>query len=181
MVARGNRTAPAGRAIAWAASTTEVSMARLEAGQPAPDFSLEADDGTTVSLADLAGSTAVLYFYPKDDTTGCTAEACEFRDLAPDYDAAGARVIGVSPDAIASHVRFRDKHGLPFTLLSDPDHEVAEAYGVWIEKSMYGRRYMGVERSTFVIGPDGTLQQALYKVKPKGHAASVLDLVGAPG
>jgi peroxiredoxin Q/BCP len=153
-------------------------MARLEAGDAAPDFSLQDADGSTVSLADLAGSTTVLYFYPKDDTSGCTAEACEFRDRAADYDAAGARVIGVSPDPVASHVRFRDKHGLPFTLLSDPDHELADAYGVWVQKSMYGRTYMGVERSTFVIGPDGRLTHALYKVKPKGHAASVLDLVG---
>jgi thioredoxin-dependent peroxiredoxin len=152
-------------------------MARLEAGQAAPGFTLEADDGSAVSLADLAGSTVVLYFYPKDDTSGCTAEACEFRDLAPDYDAAGARVIGVSPDPVASHVRFRDKHGLPFSLLSDPDHAAAEAYGVWVRKSMYGRAYMGVERSTFVIGPDGVLVEALYKVRPKGHAASVLELV----
>jgi len=152
-------------------------MARLEAGQPAPAFSLEADDGSTVSLADLAGRSVVLYFYPKDDTTGCTAEACEFRDLQPDYEAAGARVIGVSPDPVTSHVRFRDKHGLPFTLLSDPDHAAAEAYGVWVEKSMYGKTYMGVERSTFVIGPDGVLTDVLYKVKPKGHAASVLGLV----
>ena len=152
-------------------------MARLEAGRPAPAFSLQADDGSTVSLADLAGTTVVLYFYPKDDTTGCTAEACEFRDLQPDYDAAGARVVGVSPDPLTSHAKFRDKHGLGFTLLSDPDHEAAEAYGVWVEKSRYGKTYMGVERSTFVIGPDGTLEQALYKVKPEGHAASVLDLV----
>jgi len=152
-------------------------VARLEAGQRAPDFSLEADDGSTVSLGDLAGTTVVLYFYPKDDTSGCTAEACEFRDLRADYDAAGARVIGVSPDPPASHVSFRDKHGLDFTLLSDPEHDVAEAYGVWVQKSMYGRTYMGVERSTFVIGPDGVLKEALYKVKPKGHAASVLELV----
>ena len=142
-------------------------MARLEAGDAAPDFSLQDADGSTVSLADLAGSTTVLYFYPKDDTPGCTAEACEFRDLAPDYDAAGARVIGVSPDPVASHAKFRDKYGL-----------VAEAYGVWVQKSMYGRTYMGVERSTFVIGPDGRLTHALYKVRPKGHAASILDLVG---
>ena len=152
-------------------------MARLEAGRPAPAFSLQADDGSTVSLADLAGTTVVLYFYPKDDTTGCTAEACEFRDLQPDYDAAGARVVGVSPDPLTSHAKFRDKHGLGFTLLSDPDHEAAGAYGVWVEKSRYGKTYMGVERSTFVIGPDGTLEQTLYKVKPEGHAASVLDLV----
>lgn len=152
-------------------------MARLEAGQPAPDFSLQADDGSTVDLASLRGTTVALYFYPKDDTTGCTAQACEFRDAKADYDAAGVRVIGVSPDPLKSHVKFRDKHALPFTLLSDPEHEAAEAYGVWVEKSMYGRTYMGVERSTFVIGPDGVLQQALYKVKPKGHAASLLELV----
>lgn len=154
-------------------------MARLEAGQPAPDFSLQADDGSTVSLADLSGTTTVLYFYPKDATSGCTTEACEFRDMAADYDAAGLRVIGVSPDPVASHVKFRDAHGLPFALLSDPDHEAARAYGVWVQKSMYGKTYMGVERSTFVIGPDGVLSQALYKVKPKGHAASVLELASA--
>jgi peroxiredoxin Q/BCP len=152
-------------------------MARLEPGQPAPDFSLQADDGSTVSLSDLAGGTVALYFYPKDDTTGCTAQACEFRDMKADYDAAGVRVIGVSPDPLTSHVSFRDKYGLPFTLLSDPDHAAAEAYGVWVEKSMYGRKYMGVERSTFVIGPDGLIAQALYKVKPSGHAASLLELV----
>jgi peroxiredoxin Q/BCP len=152
-------------------------MARLEAGDAAPDFSLKDADGSTVSLADLAGSTTVLYFYPKDDTSGCTAEACEFRDHAPDYDAAGARVIGVSPDPVTSHARFRDKHGLPFTLLSDPDHALAEAYGVWVQKSMSGRAYMGVERSTFVIGPDGTIMEALRKVTPRGHAESVLALL----
>jgi peroxiredoxin Q/BCP len=152
-------------------------MARLEAGQPAPDFSLQADDGSTVSLSGLAGQTVALYFYPKDDTSGCTAQACEFRDMQADYDAAGVRIIGVSPDPLTSHTKFRDKHGLPFTLLSDPDHAAAEAYGVWVQKSMYGKTYMGVKRSTFVIGPDGTLQQALYKVKPKGHAASLLQLV----
>ncbi len=154
-------------------------MARLEAGQPAPDFSLPADDGSTVSLSDVAGTTVVLYFYPKDDTAGCTTQACGLRDMSADYDAAGVRVIGVSPDPVASHVKFRDKHDLPFTLLSDADHAVAEAYGVWVEKSMYGRTYMGVERSTFVIGPDGVLKEALYKVKPKGHAASVLELATA--
>jgi peroxiredoxin Q/BCP len=155
-------------------------MSRLQVGEPAPDFALEADDGTTVQLSDLAGQTVVLYFYPKDDTPGCTVEACEFRDLGPDYEASGARVLGVSTDALDSHRRFRAKYGLEFTLLSDPDHLVAEAYGVWVEKSNYGRTYMGVERSTFVIGPDGMLTQALYRVRPKGHAAQVLDLVGAP-
>lgn len=151
-------------------------MARLEAGQQAPDFSLQADDGSTVDLASLRGSTVALYFYPKDDTTGCTAQACEFRDMRADYDAAGVRVIGVSPDPLKSHTKFRDKYELPFTLLSDPDHVAAEAYGVWVEKSMYGKTYMGIERSTFVIGPDGVLKEVLYKVKPKGHAASVLEL-----
>ena len=154
-------------------------MARLEAGRPAPDFSLPADDGSTVSLAGLRGTTVALYFYPKDDTTGCTAQACEFRDMRDDYDAAGVRVIGVSPDPPTSHVTFRDTHGLPFTLLSDADHATAEAYGVWVEKSMYGRTYMGIERSTFVIGPDGVITHALYKVRPTGHAASVLELAGA--
>ena len=153
-------------------------MARLAPGAPAPDFRLEADDGSTVALGDLRGERVVLYFYPKDDTSGCTTQACGFRDHVADFDAAGARVIGVSPDSLASHAKFRNKHGLTFTLLSDPDHTVAEAYGVWVEKSMYGRKYMGIERSTFVIGPDGTLEQALYKVKPAGHAESILELIG---
>ncbi len=152
-------------------------MARLAPGAPAPDFRLEADDGSTVALRDLRGERVVLYFYPKDDTSGCTTQACGFRDHAADFDSAGARVIGVSPDSLASHTKFRTKHGLAFTLLSDPDHTVAEAYGVWVEKSMYGRKYMGIERSTFVIGPDGTLEQALYRVKPVGHAESILGLV----
>ncbi len=152
-------------------------MARLEPGSPAPDLRLEADDGSTVSLADLAGQRVVLYFYPKDDTSGCTAQACAYRDAMPDIEARGARVIGVSPDPIARHERFRDRHGLNFTLLSDPDHSAAEAYGVWVEKSMYGRTYMGVERSTFVIGPDGTLEDVRHRVKPKEDAARVLGLL----
>jgi len=119
----------------------------------------------------------VLYFYPKDDTSGCTTQACGFRDEIAEFDASGTRVIGVSPDSITSHVKFRDKHGLPFTLLSDPEHVLAEAYGVWVEKSMYGRTYMGIERSTFVIDPDGTLEHALYKVKTAGHAHSILELL----
>lgn len=154
-------------------------MPRLEPGRAAPDFSLPADDGSTVSLADLRGQRVVLYFYPKDDTAGCTAQACEMRDSLGEFDAAGARVIGVSPDPPSRHVRFRDTYDLNFTLLSDTEHAAAEAYGVWVEKSMYGRTYMGVERSTFVIGPDGTLEQALYKVKPKGHARALLDRLAA--
>jgi peroxiredoxin Q/BCP len=153
-------------------------MSRLNVGDPAPDFALEADDGGVLRLADLAGQTAVLYFYPKDDTPGCTAEACEFRDHIPEYDARGARVIGVSPDPPGSHARFRAKHELTFTLLSDPDHRAAEAFGVWVPKTMYGRTSMGVERSTFVIGPDGVVRQAMYGVRPRGHAAAVLELVG---
>ena len=152
-------------------------MARLTPGRPAPDIRLNADDGSSVALSDLRGQRIVLYFYPKDDTSGCTTQACELRDQQSDFDAKGAKIIGVSPDSVASHVKFRDKHGLPFTLLSDPDHDAAEAYGVWVEKSMYGRKYMGIERSTFVIGPDGLLEQALYKVKPAGHADAVLDLL----
>ncbi len=153
-------------------------MARLTPGRPAPDIRLNADDGSTVALSDLRGQRIVLYFYPKDDTSGCTTQACAFRDQQADFDAMGAKIIGVSPDSVASHVKFRDKHGLPFTLLSDPDHDAAEAYGVWVQKSMYGRTYMGIERSTFVIGPDGVVEQVLYKVKPAGHADSVLDLLG---
>jgi peroxiredoxin Q/BCP len=152
-------------------------MARLRQGDPAPAFSLQADDGTTVSSSDLSGTRVVLYFYPKDDTSGCTTQACGFRDEIAEFDASGTRVIGVSPDSITSHVKFRDKHGLPFTLLSDPEHVLAEAYGVWVEKSMYGRTYMGIERSTFVIDPDGTLEHALYKVKTAGHAHSILELL----
>jgi thioredoxin-dependent peroxiredoxin len=152
-------------------------MPRLQAGRPAPAFALESDQGETVRLADLSGQTVVLYFYPKDETSGCTIQACEFRDARADYDAKGARVIGVSPDPLRSHAKFRANHDLDFTLLSDPDHAVAEAYGVWVEKTNYGRTYMGIERSTFVIGPDGVIKEALYKVAPKGHAAQVLELV----
>lgn len=154
-------------------------MARLEPGQPAPDFTLSADDGTEISLSGLAGSRVVLFFYPKADTPGCTTEACEFRDAAADFDAAGARIFGISPDTVAKQARFSAKHGFPYPLLADPEHSVAEAYGVWVQKSMYGKTYMGVERSTFVIGADGTVEKALYKVKPKGHAAAVLEELAA--
>jgi thioredoxin-dependent peroxiredoxin len=152
-------------------------MARVTPGGSAPAFRLEADDGSTVALADLVGQRVVVYFYPKDDTSGCTVEACDFRDRLADFDAQGAGVIGVSPDPPTSHAKFRVRYGLNFTLLSDPEHVAAEAYGVWVEKTMYGRTYMGVERSTFVIGRDGTIEHALYRVKPKGHAGSVLELI----
>jgi thioredoxin-dependent peroxiredoxin len=153
-------------------------MARLEAGQPAPDFSLQADDGSTVSLSGLAGQTVALYFYPKDDTSGCTAQACEFRDMQADYDAAGVRIIGVSPDPLTSHTKFRDKHGLPFTLLSDPDHAAAEAYGVWVQKSMYGKTYMGAQRATFIIDAEGCIVHVIPKASPKTHDDEVLKVLG---
>ena len=128
-------------------------------------------DGNKVRFQDFAGRTVVLYFYPKADTPGCTAQACGIRDRILDYEAAGAVVLGVSPDAPDKLRQFADKHDLPFTLLSDSDHKIAEKYGVWVEKSMYGRQYMGVERSTFLIGPDGELVQEFRKVKPAEHRA----------
>lgn len=146
----------------------------LEPGGPAPEFSLPADDGTTVSLTGLRGKTVVLYFYPKDDTSGCTTEACEIRDAWSEVQATGAVVLGVSPDPVASHVKFRRKYQLPFRLLADTDHRVAEAYGAWGEKSMYGRKYFGILRTTFVIAPDGTIRRVFRKVQPKGHAAEIL-------
>jgi peroxiredoxin Q/BCP len=153
-------------------------MAAIEPGQKAPAFSLPDQDGVVHRLKDYADRPVILYFYPKDDTPGCTTEACEFRDLRPRFDVAGARVLGVSPDEISSHERFRARYDLNFTLLSDPGHTAAEAYGVWVEKSRSGRTYMGVERSTFVIGPDGLLEQAMYGVKAPGHATSVLETIG---
>jgi peroxiredoxin Q/BCP len=154
-------------------------MARLEPGQTAPDFTLSADDGTEISLSGLAGRRVVLFFYPKADTPGCTTEACEVRDAAAAFGAAGAQLLGISPDTVAKQSKFSAKHGFPYPLLADPEHEIAEAYGVWVEKSMYGKTYMGVERSTFVIGPDGTIEAAHYKVKPKGHATAVLEGLAA--
>jgi peroxiredoxin Q/BCP len=128
-----------------------------------------------VTLSSLRGRSVVLYFYPRDDTPGCTAQACGIRDAWSDFERAGAVVLGVSPDGEESHARFRDKHRLPFTLLADPEHTVAEAYGVWVEKTLYGAKRMGVERSTFVIAPDGTLSHVFRKVKPEEHAAQVLE------
>jgi thioredoxin-dependent peroxiredoxin len=151
----------------------------LTPGSKAPAFSLPADDGSTVSLKSLAGRTVVLYFYPKDDTTGCTVEACEFRDRWEAVKKAGAVVLGVSPDPLSSHVKFKRKYDLPFSLLADTDHSVAEAYGAWGEKSMYGRKYQGILRSTFVIDGNGRIAKVFEKVKPKGHAAEVLEEVSA--
>ncbi|HSW31266.1 MAG TPA: thioredoxin-dependent thiol peroxidase [Longimicrobiales bacterium] len=148
-------------------------------GVPAPDFTLPTDAGESLRLSSLRGRKVVLYFYPKDDTSGCTAQACELRDALPRFDGVDAVILGVSPDGVASHRKFRDKHRLNFTLLSDEDHSVAEAYGVWAQKSMYGRTYMGIERSTFLIGEDGTVLEAWRKVKPEGHAALVAAALGA--
>jgi peroxiredoxin Q/BCP len=150
----------------------------LKPGNRAPAFSLPADDGSTVSLKDLQGRTVVLYFYPKDDTSGCTTEACEFRDSWKSVQKAGAVVLGASPDAVASHLKFKKKYNLPFPLLADTDHAVAEAYGAWGEKSMYGRKYFGILRSTFIIDRDGKVATVFEKVKPKGHAAEVLAALG---
>ena len=150
----------------------------LTAGSLAPDFTLPTDTGESLTLSALRGRTVVLYFYPKDDTSGCTAEACEFRDAMPRFDDLDAVVLGISPDPVASHQKFKQKYELPFALLADTDHAVAERYGVWKEKSMYGRKYMGVERTTFVIASDGRIAHVFEKVKPAGHAAEVAAVVG---
>ncbi len=144
-------------------------------GAPAPDFALQNHAGETVSLADFRGKqSVVLYFYPKDDTPGCTKEACYFRDLSADFAAKDAVILGVSPDSVESHVKFRDKFGLPFPLLADLGAEVAKRYGVWKERSMYGKKFMGIERTTFVIGKDGTLRKVFPRVTVEGHADAVL-------
>ena len=142
-------------------------------GRKAPAFRLQDDTGAWVDSASLKGKRVVLFFYPKDMTSGCTVEACEFRDLMPRFAASNAVVYGVSPDPVASHQKFRAKERLSYGLLSDPSHTLCEAYGVWVEKSLYGRKYMGVHRSTFVIAADGTLAMEWRGVKPEGHAAEV--------
>ncbi len=149
--------------------------AGAEIGAPAPDFSLPADGGRTVALRDLRGKAVVLYLYPKDDTSGCTKEAIGFSERAADFDAAGAVVLGLSKDPVASHDKFVAKHGLQVTLLSDETGETVEAYGAWVEKSMYGKKYMGIDRSTFLIDRDGMLRQAWRKVKVPGHVDEVLE------
>ena len=146
----------------------------IEEGAPAPDFELTSDAGESVRLSDLRGSPVVLYFYPKDDTPGCTTEACEFRDEYSRFRQRGAVVLGVSPDDEASHVRFKEKYSLPFTLLADPHHKTAEEYGVWVEKNMYGKKRMGIKRSTFVIDAEGNVAKVMHNVKPDGHPEQVL-------
>jgi peroxiredoxin Q/BCP len=151
----------------------------LSEGQPAPDFSVRTDKGETVSLKDFAGKHVVLYFYPKDDTPGCTIEACSFRDNMARIEAEDAVVLGVSLDNVESHQKFRDKFDLPFALLADTDHAVADAYGVYGKQEFMGREYMGLDRATFLIGPDGILQKVWPKVNPQGHADDVIDAIRA--
>ncbi len=147
----------------------------LEPGDKAPDFKLEGDDGKTHTLKEFSGQTLILYFYPRDNTPGCTTQACDLRDGAPALKKKKAVVVGVSPDSIASHGKFRDKYNLNFLLLSDPDHAVAEKYGAWGDKVLYGKKYKGIIRSTFVIDDKGKIASAHYKVSPKGHADAMLE------
>ena len=146
-----------------------------EIGEPAPDFTLPDAEGNPVHLADLRGKRVVLYFYPKDDTPGCTTEACSFRDAWQELEADGVVVLGISKDSPKSHQKFARKHGLPFTLLSDESTAVAQAYGVWVEKTSYGRKYIGMARTTFYIRPDGNIGHVWQQVKPQAHAQKVLD------
>ena len=151
----------------------------VEEGKPAPAFTLPSDSGEHVSLESFLGKPVVLYFYPKDDTPGCTAQACGIRDAWAEFERRGAVVLGVSPDSAKRHVKFRDRYSLPFTLLADEDHAVAETYGVWVEKSMLGKKYMGIERSTFVIDENGNVAKVMRKVKPIAHADDVLAALPA--
>jgi thioredoxin-dependent peroxiredoxin len=151
----------------------------VDVGAKAPDFTLPTDGNGEVTLSKLLGQKVVLYFYPKDDTSGCTAEACGFRDALPDYGKTGAVVIGISKDSVAAHDRFKKKHGLPFILASDAQSQVCEKYGAWVEKSMYGRKYMGIDRSTFLIDRSGTVRGVWRKVRVPGHVAEVLKAAAA--
>jgi peroxiredoxin Q/BCP len=146
----------------------------IEVGDLAPDFSLPSDRGEVVRLSELRGTRVILFFYPKDDTSGCTKEACGFRDAMPSIQERGAMVLGVSPDPVRSHERFRDKYGLNFPLLADEEHRVADAYGAWGTKKLYGREYEGILRSTFLIGEDGRIEKAYRKVRPADHAEEVV-------
>ena len=151
----------------------------VELGNKAPDFTLPTDGAGTVTLSKLNGKKVVLYFYPKDDTSGCTAEACGFRDSFPDYGGTGAVVIGISKDSVSSHDKFKKKHGLPFILASDTGGDVCEKYGVWVEKSMYGRKYMGIERATFLLDGKGVVRGVWHKVRVPGHVTEVLKAARA--
>ncbi|MCK9250504.1 MAG: thioredoxin-dependent thiol peroxidase [Solirubrobacteraceae bacterium] len=149
-------------------------MSLPEIGQPAPDFTLPADDGSSVTLSELRGGWVVLYFYPKASTPGCTTQACSIRDNGDEYRSRGARVLGVSPDPQAKVAKFHDAQDLDFTLLADEDHAVCDAYGTWVEKSMYGNKYMGASRTTFIVDPDGKIAEVFPKITPKQHDAKVL-------
>jgi peroxiredoxin Q/BCP len=151
----------------------------IELGEKAPDFTMPSDGGGEVSLAGLKGKNVILYFYPKDDTPGCTKEACGFRDALPDFTGANAAIVGVSKDSVARHDKFKAKYDLPFTLGADEDGSVCESYGTWVEKNMYGRKYMGIERATFLIDADGVVRGIWRKVKVKGHVEEVLDAAKA--
>ncbi|HVX84716.1 MAG TPA: thioredoxin-dependent thiol peroxidase [Phycisphaerae bacterium] len=153
----------------------------IEAGQAAPEFALDSTTGRTISLKDLRGKKVVLYFYPKDDTPGCTREACNFRDAFADFEKSNAVILGVSPDDVSSHHDFKKKFNLPFPLLADPDHKIADAYGVWKEKTNYGKSYMGIERTTFVIDTHGQVATVFPKVKVDEHQVEVLKAVEAAG
>ncbi len=147
----------------------------LDVGDVAPDFTLPIDGGGEITLSSMRGKKVVLYFYPKDDTSGCTKEACDFREKISEFTKAGAVVLGMSPDSVKKHDKFKAKYDLPFSLVADEEKTALEAYGVWVEKSMYGRKYMGVERSTFLIDADGSIQSVWRKVKVPGHVDAVLD------
>ncbi len=151
----------------------------VEVGVKAPDFTLPSDGGGKVSLEALKGKAVVLYFYPKDDTSGCTAESCAFRDALPNFSKVKAAIVGISRDSVASHDKFKAKYGLTFPLASDEDGKVCEAYGTWVEKRMYGRKYMGIERSTFLIDAKGMVRNIWRKVKVPGHAEEVLEAASA--
>lgn len=150
-------------------------MTQIAIGESAPDFELPGDGGSTISLSALRGSIVVLFFYPKDDTSGCTTEALDFTSLKEEFDAIGVKLIGISPDSVKRHDKFKAKHGLTVTLASDEEKQVLEAYGVWVEKSMYGRKYMGVERTTLLIDSNGKIVRIWNKVKVAGHAVEVLS------
>jgi peroxiredoxin Q/BCP len=165
---RETRTTPTARRL-------EVCfLAEIREGEPAPDFTLVSDTGERVTLSSFRGKPVVLYFYPKDDTPGCTTQAQGLRDNYSAFSDRGAVVLGISPDDETSHVKFKEKYGLPFTLLADPDHAVADEYGVWGERNAYGKTYMGIERSTFLIDSDGNVAKVMCKVKPDTHADDVL-------